>query len=161
VAARNNIHFYGNQINTIVTQQDILSTTLTTIKIRVPDILNSVKSVIIYEAAPFTATSADTFRLAAPVITSFSPVMGSAGTSVTIKGKYFDISTTVVRFGNTIAYITNVNDSVIVADVPAGVSGNVRISVAAKLQTTESADYFNVTNPKINGITPLSGTFND
>ena len=146
---------------TIVLQQDILSTTLTTIKIRVPDILSTIKSVIIYEAAPFTVTSADTFRLAAPVITSFSPVIGSAGTPVTIKGKYFDITSTVVQFGNTLAYITNVNDSVIIADVPANLSGNVKISVSAKLQTTVSAGYFNVTNPKINGVSPLSGTFND
>ena len=41
------------------------------------------------------------------------------------------------------------------------ISGNVKISVSAKLQTTVSTGYFNVTNPKINGVSPLSGTFND
>ncbi len=144
-----------------VQPQDILSTTLNTIKIRVPGNIIDIKSTFIYEAEPFSITTADTFRLAAPVISSFSPVSGPSGTSVTIKGKYFDVIAPEVFFGGLPAVITGVNDSVIVAIVPPDLEGNVKIAVKARLQTAITTGYFDVKNPKITGIAPLSGTFND
>ena len=41
------------------------------------------------------------------------------------------------------------------------ISGKVKISVQAKTQTAVSTGYFDVTNPKISNVFPLSGTFGD
>lgn len=161
-ASLNTIYFNDNNVIYIKVQpEDILSTTINIIKIKVPSNIIDIKSTIIYEAEPFSVTSTDTFRLAAPVISSFSPATGPSGTSVTIKGKYFDVIAPEVFFGGLSAVITGVNDSVIVAIVPPDLTGNVKIAIKAKLQTAVSSGYFDVKNPKITGISPLSGTFND
>jgi hypothetical protein len=125
----------------------ILSSNTKTLTAQVPNSLSSEKSIITYKAVPFTITSADTFRLAAPVIKSFSPVSGLAGTTVTIKGKYFGTNyKPVVRFGTTSAVLTSYNDSVIVAKVPSTVPGPLKISVATWKQTI-SVDDFTILNP--------------
>jgi hypothetical protein len=160
VATLNKVAFRNIQGNFLYPAY-IISAALNSIKVQVPNTLSEINSFIAYEVSPFVITSRDTFKLSPPVINSFLPVSGPPGTLVTIKGKYFDIISPGVLFGALDASISSVNDSVIVAAVPAGVDGNVLISVGSRSQTVTSTDYFNVTNPKISSVFPLSGTFND
>ncbi len=139
----------------------IVSLSINSLKIKVPQSLNDIKSVLIYTSDPFKITSLDTFHLAAPVIESFSPVKGPSGIDVTIKGKNFDVSNPNVLFGDIPAGISAVNDSTIIAKVPYTISGKVKISIQAKTQTAVSSGYFDITNPKINNVFPLSGSFDD
>jgi IPT/TIG domain len=154
VTARNS--FYFNNSKAIV-----VSSSQNTVKIKVPYSLSDVKSNIVYKVDPFTIVASDTFRLSPPVINTFTPLSGPTGTAVTIKGKYFDVMSTVVKFGNTSATVSSLNDSVIVAIVPSGIGGDLKISVVGRSQSVISSDYFGVTNPKITDVSPLSGTFND
>ena len=63
----------------------------------------------------------------APAISNFSPTSGQKGTFVTIFGSNF-VSATAVRFGGVLAdTILFKNDTVIVAVVGAGASGNVSV----------------------------------
>jgi hypothetical protein len=152
--SRNSVYF--DNISAAIT-----STSAKELKVQVPDGLSAIKSKIIYKAEPFTITSADTFRLNAPVITSFSPVKGPSGSTVVIKGKYFKSWDTSVKFGTIAGTITSNNDSIINVTVPSGINGPCKISVKVKLQTTISSADFTVANPKITTVSPLTGTFND
>ena len=143
------------------TAAEILTVGRSTIKIKVPSTLSDSKSLVFYNVDPFSVKAADTFRLADPVIYSFTPVSGPSGTIVTIKGKYFDMLSTAVRFGTEPAYISGRNDSVLVVIVPNGIDGQVRISVESRSATVVSSDYFDVTNPRISSISTFSGTFGD
>src|SRR5260370_27480551 len=57
-----------------------------------------------------------------PVITSFTPTAGIAGTSVTITGKNFDVdpAKNVVYFGGAKASVTSATATQLIATVPAG-----------------------------------------
>ena len=154
VTARNSFYFNNAQAT-------VLSSSRNTITVKVPYSLSDVKSNIVYKVDPFTIIASDTFRLFPPVISSFTPLSGPSGTAVTIRGKYFDVMSTAVKFGNMTATVSRLNDSVIVAVVPTGIDGDLKISIMGRSQTVISSDYFDVTNPKITDISPLSGTFND
>lgn len=154
IASRNSVSFNG-------VNGTIKSATAKEIKVQVPIALSSIKTKIIYSAVPFTIATVDSFRLRGPVLKTFSPLSGPGGTVVTIKGKYFSVGNSTVLFGNTPGVISTMNDSTIYAKVPTAVIGPVKISVKAKLQTIISSEDFNITNPKIISVYPLSGTFND
>jgi hypothetical protein len=165
----NTIKLDGN-FNTIVSRNsvffdDVQATIVTSsakeLKVRIPESLSKIKTNIVYNVTPFTVVSADTFRLEAPLISTFSPSAGPGGTAVEIKGKYFSISNTSVMFGSARAVILFINDSIINVTVPERINGPVKISVSSKLQSVVSDDYFTVTNPVITSVIPLSGTFND
>src|SRR5205807_474769 len=104
-----------------------------------------------------TASSASSFTvLNPPTITSFTPVSGPAGTSVTISGTNFT-GATAVRFGGTSAVFTVNSATAIQATVPAGASSG-PISVTTPGGTTNSASSFTVVNPPtITSFAPSSG----
>jgi hypothetical protein len=166
-----NILTLTGQFNTISSRNSVLlnsspvtiiSTSPTALKVQIPASLSDIKSKVVYKADPFIITSADSFRLLPPLIKSFSPSSGAAGTTVTIKGKYFGVtSTPVIMFGTIAATVTNFNDSVIYTSVPSTGFGPVKISVTAKLQKVLSESEFNLTNPSINSVFPITGTFDD
>jgi hypothetical protein len=154
IASRNSV-FFDN------VQATIVSTSSKELKIQVPAALSKIKTNIIYKATPFTMVATDTFRLKGPVINSFSPVSGPSNADITIKGKYFSSGNTTIKFGTTSGVITSMNDSTLIVKVPAGIHGPVKIIITVKLQSVTSSSDFIATNPKINSISPLSGTFND
>ncbi|MDD7963308.1 phage tail tube protein [Microbacterium thalli] len=77
----------------------------------------------------------------APKITSVTPPSRAAGQQVTITGSGF-MGATDVKFGTTSASAyTVVNDSTIIAVVPAGTAGNVNVTVVTPAGTSPNAPY--------------------
>lgn len=142
-------------------QATVISTSRNTVTIKVPESLSQIETHIIYKVTPYAISSSGTFKLKAPLIKTFSPVSGPSKSTVTVKGKYFNVGNTSVKFGSESATISSMNDSTLIVLVPAGINGPVKISVKAKLQTIISSEDYIVKNPKIMSIYPLSGTFND
>jgi uncharacterized protein (TIGR03437 family) len=109
-----------------------------------------------------TATSASSFTVtppSPPAISSFSPISGVVGASVTITGANF-IGASDVKFNTTSVTSFTVNSSTqITATVPAGaITG--KISVTAPGGTAQSGPDFTVNSsspPTISSFTPTSG----
>lgn len=123
--------------------------------VRVADLDNDAKNDIL--VGNFDRLTVLRNRLFEPAITSFSPSFGSLGTTVTIHGKNFD-STKTVLFGETPAYSFRVeNDSTITATVGDGSSGF--ITVTDPVASSISAAFFSyvVKTPTITSLTPAEG----
>lgn len=73
----------------------------------------------------------------APVVSSFNPTSGPAGTSVTIDGSYFD-DVTNVRFNGVDASFTVNSCTQIVAIAPATTVGNIRVTTSCGTDSTDS-----------------------
>ena len=74
-----------------------------------------------------------------PVITTFDPTSGAAGTAVTIGGSNFTGATN-VAFNGVVATFSNVTDTSISATVPAGaLSGPISVSTPAGLATSTNS----------------------
>ena len=83
-----------------------------------------------------TGTSAGTFTVTGPKITSFSPTSGPVGTSVTLLGSNFT-GVTSVRFNGTAAAFTFVNDGLVTTSVPGGATtGNITLTTPSGTATT-------------------------
>lgn len=81
-----------------------------------------------------------------PVIYSFSPASGPAGTVVTIKGQHFSTTATnnVVYIGSVKAPVLTATDSSLIIKIPGGASGKV-ITVTANSLTGYAQGSFNIT----------------
>lgn len=105
------------------------------------------------------------FILPPPVINSFSPQKGFAGTRVIISGSYFSSSplNNYVTFDGIQAQVTAASTSTLVVIAPAGVtSGKIQVGVGA-WQATSSAD-FQVVDIPLSGLAafyPCDGNAND
>lgn len=112
---------------------------------------------------PLTGTA--NFILPPPVINSFSPQKGFAGTRVTISGSYFSSTpaNNYVTFDGIQAQVTSASTSTLVVIAPSGVTtGKVRVGVGA-WQATSSAD-FQVIDIPLSGLAafyPCDGNAND
>src|SRR5437773_1472528 len=104
-----------------------------------------------------TTTSANNFTVVPPpAITSFTPMSGRVGTSVTINGTGFT-GATAVTFNGSTASFTLASDTTIQATVPVGATTG-PISVTTPGGTTTSANNFTVVPPPaITSFTPMSG----
>ena len=98
-----------------------------------------------------TATSAGSFTvipLPPPVITSFSPLSGPIGTSVTITGTNFNTTAAnnIVFFGATMATVANATSTSLTVSVPTGATyQNISVLNTANGLSGSSAKPFNVT----------------
>ncbi|HEX3989191.1 MAG TPA: IPT/TIG domain-containing protein, partial [Verrucomicrobiae bacterium] len=92
-----------------------------------------------------------------PIITDFSPVLGPAGSPVTIDGINFTSATT-VKFGTVTASPKLVGDTQLSVLVPAG-AVSAAISVSGNSTTDTTTSNFTVTSiqPVITSTVPLSG----
>ncbi|MBJ7253735.1 MAG: IPT/TIG domain-containing protein, partial [Sphingomonadaceae bacterium] len=110
-----------------------------------------------------TATRANAFTYSQPpTIVSVSPNSGApaGGTSVTINGSNLT-GATAVNFGTVPATsFTVTNSNAITAITPPGVAGFVNVSVTTPAGTATQPSAFNYasTEPKINGVSPGSGS---
>jgi large repetitive protein len=104
-----------------------------------------------------TATSGTNFTVTgtAPVISSFNPVSGNVGTTVTIHGSNFG-GVNSVKFNGTAAVFTFVNSGKVTAVVPSGATTG-KITLTTPSGTATSAGVFTVSGPKITGFNPGSG----
>jgi len=105
-------------------------------------------------------TSAEkTFTVHLPTIAALSPAAGTAGTAVTVKGKYFGPvqgSSSVTFNGVPVTAYASWSDTVIKCTVPSGVTTGpvvVRTSVG-----TSAGKTFTVHLPSITSLTPAAGT---
>jgi len=111
-----------------------------------------------------TTNSGTTFTVTAsaadpPIITSFSPASGPAGTTVTIVGSNFgsDIASNIVMFGTVAATVTSATSEQLSVVVPL-VSANQPIYVTVNGLTAYSSTSFIFTFPPvITSFSPLSG----
>jgi hypothetical protein len=104
-----------------------------------------------------TGTSSTNFSVTStgPSISSFSPVSGNVGTTVTIHGTNFT-GVTSVKFNGTSASFTFVNSTKVTAVVPSGATTG-KITLTTPAGTATSSGTFTVTGPKITGFNPTSG----
>ncbi|MDO7884562.1 IPT/TIG domain-containing protein [Hymenobacter cheonanensis] len=104
-----------------------------------------------------TGTSATSFTVLSPAISSFTPTSGGQSVSVTITGVNFT-GATAVRFNGALApgYVVN-SDTQITVNVPAGASTG-PITVTTPSGTATSATSFTVLAPAISSFSPTSGT---
>ena len=103
-----------------------------------------------------TVSSATAFTLvnqSTPVITTFAPLSGSEGTSVTIDGSF--TNTTAVKFNGATAVFTVVSSSRIIATVPAGATTGFITVITAGGTATSRSNFFIAS--QISGFTPSSG----
>ncbi|OQP59404.1 hypothetical protein A3860_37745 [Niastella vici] len=99
------------------------------------------------------------FKLAGPpVITSFTPTSGKAGTTVTITGTQLGKTTAVSFGGIPVTSFTVVNDTSITAIVGDGASGNVSVTTA---YGTGALAGFTHLAPAITSFTPLAAGSGD
>ncbi len=88
----------------------------------------------------------------APVVISFSPVGGPAGTPVTVGGTHFT-GATAVRFGSTPASFSVTSDTFVQTVVPAGaITGPISVQT---IQGTGTSSSSFLIAPQINLVTPL------
>jgi YD repeat-containing protein len=92
-----------------------------------------------------TASSSTPFTVGsdAPSITSFTPVIGTAGTTVTISGTNFETTTyaNLVKFNGTSSVVTVASPTSLTTTVPTGATSG-RISNTTTIGTGVSNDYF-------------------
>ncbi len=108
-----------------------------------------------------TATSPTNFTITgtAPTITSFNPLSGNVGTTVTIHGTNFT-GVNSVKFNGTAAAFTFVTSAKVTAVVPTGATTG-RITLSTPAGTATSPTNFTVSGPKITGVNPDSGNIGD
>ncbi|WP_132051187.1 MBG domain-containing protein [Pseudocnuella soli] len=108
----------------------------------------------LYLATPKTFTL--TVNAQKPVISSFSPTSGPAGTTITIDGSYFTGATAVSIGGVPVTGFTVQSNTRIVATVPAGtINGAIAVTTAAGTGTS-SASFSSALPPAITSFTPTS-----
>jgi YD repeat-containing protein len=99
-----------------------------------------------------TATSSTPFTVGsdAPVITSFTPGIGAAGTVVNISGSNFDSTPSAnrVAFNGTRSTVTAATSSALTTTVPAGATSG-RISDTTPVGNGVSSDYFFIPPPPL------------
>jgi hypothetical protein len=93
-------------------------------------------------------------RILPPVISSFTPTLAGAGTSITITGAHLNYVTS-VSFGGVPASFTIVDETTIKAVVATGASG--AVSVTSNGGTASLAGFVFIPPPVITSFTPTSG----
>ena len=134
----------------------IKPTTVTATSITVAVPANAVSGLISVETPVSTGVATGTFAVASAAISSFSPALGAAGTTVTITGANLS-GATAVRFGATpAASFSVVSATTITATVPANlISGPISVTAPAGIATA-SADF--AAPPTISSFTPTTAS---
>jgi len=99
-----------------------------------------------------------------PIIRSFSPLEGTGGDTITIKGHYFSglAKANVIKFGSVQSTVLTSTDSTIQCIVPnLNANQSYSISVNVTGNSTTSEINFHVLQPRIESMTPLKGIFGD
>ncbi|ELR68730.1 hypothetical protein C900_05913 [Fulvivirga imtechensis AK7] len=105
-----------------------------------------------------TTVSSDSFKVIyAPIIQSFLPEKGTAGTEVTIAGSNFCPQNIEVKFNGVLADVVQAAPSALKVTVPVGATTG-SISITCNGLTAESQDHFTViSSPVIESFSPAIG----
>jgi hypothetical protein len=152
----NGAHFTGLQsVKFNGTNSPSISATSDTIcNATVPNGVTTGPLTITTSAGTYTTSN---YFYVAPVVTSFSPAFGRAGTNVILKGTNFTAATR-VAFGTVTAAFTIVNNNQINTTVPVGAAdGPVRVTAPAG-QFISSSNF--IVLPEITDMSPIAGNVN-
>lgn len=107
-----------------------------------------------------TATSASSFSIPAPTITSFAPTQAPVGSQVTITGTNFSLNPlndNQVSFNGTYTNIISSDGTHLVVNVPYGAStGKIQVQTSGG-QTLSAGDFTVLPDPNVTSAAPLSG----
>ena len=103
-----------------------------------------------------TGSLAGFIYLTPPIISSFNPTSGPAGTLVTITGSNFTGSTSVKFGGSAASSFTIVSPTTITATIGLGLTGNISITNPSGTGSLGTFTYVPGTAPVITSINPLS-----
>lgn len=103
-----------------------------------------------------TATKTGYIFVAIPVVSSFMPLTGNTGTSVTIRGSNFTGATSVLFGVSQASSFTVVNSTTITAIVGYGSSGNVKVVTPGGSSSKAGFTYY--FSPILYGFSPNSGS---
>lgn len=95
-----------------------------------------------------------------PSPNQFNPKLGLPSAAITLFGKNFDVDGLVVKFGNTVATTSGVTGSQLVAAVPAGLTGPLKITIQTNGGVVTSDDNFTAVAPSVPTFDPASNQFN-
>lgn len=164
IAANNIVQFTGT-----TTQVTPASASETSLAVIVP--IGAAFGPISVTTAGVTATSATNFVLmtsgSSAAITSFLPVSGNVGSSVTIVGSNFDATkeNNIVTFNGTRATVTSASATSLTVIVPDAISGNITVSTPGAGGTAVSHLTFGITStitaPTVKSFLPLRGAVGD
>gem|GEM_PF-2990590 len=91
----------------------------------------------------YSKTTSNLLIVLNPYITSFSPNHGSAGTLVTLKGRFSgNLNYNKILFNGVASTISSSNKDQIVVYVPSGLSGNTNITISVNGKTLTTSDTF-------------------
>ena len=158
IPANNVVKFFNNKTATVT------ASTATSITVTVPP--GTITGKISVTTNCITVQSVTDFTIGAstfPTITSFTPVSGLVGITVTISGTNFSTTpvNNTVKFNGTTAVVTASTTTSITTTVPASATtGKIAVTVAGN--TANSTNDFTVTTPlpTITSFTPVSGQVN-
>ena len=152
--ATNNLVSVGNLVCKVI------SAATTRLVVQIPSRYSSGSFPISVSVFNQKVISTSNFILVGPTINSFTPLIGGAGTVVTILGSNFSIlsSGDSVRFGSLAALVTSSSAAqltVIVPQVP--LAGLVNLSVTVNQVTAIAGTQFNVSGPTVATFSPTTG----
>ena len=146
--SRNRVYFGGSQASVINSDRKLL-------KVIVPGTIQNISETIKLNAQLQDAVYPNNFQLAAPEITSISPLNATFRDEVTISGNNFDheLSRNKVYFGNIEATITYADKNTLKVQVPDGLeSSSEKIKVEAQLQEDVYEENFQLLPPEISFV---------
>jgi hypothetical protein len=152
-AAQNVVKFGNN------TTAEVIDATTTELVVAVPEL--AVTGTISVTVNGATATSAESFTILAPTITSINPMIGGQGSTVSIKGTNFSTTEAFdkVKFNNVSATVTAATSDELTVTVPAGATtGKITVTVG-NTTVTSVADFYICNGPEL-GISAGSATAN-
>lgn len=134
----------------------VLSVTMDSIKVVVPEALLEAPVSITYRFSRFEAESPLKIDLPAPRIDNVTPVTEYAGGYVTITGDYFIRDLTTVSFNDEVSKRIYESRTSILCEAAGNITGEVRLSVSVSGRTTEYGEPFVLTNPEVLSFAPQS-----
>jgi hypothetical protein len=139
------------------------SSTATTLTLMVPD--GAVTGKIKVTVNGVSTTSEDDFTVLEPAITSFTPLHGVPGATVTINGSNFSTTEAdnTVKFNGTTATVVTASETQLTVTVPAGTTGKITVMHAGRTATSTD-DFEMIKDLPRNGLIafyPFSGNAND
>lgn len=164
----NGAHFdlpdFRNKVHLGNIEASVFNSDRTQLNFIVPPTIESPSESITLTAQLQEVTHSENFQLAAPEITSITPLSATFGDEVTINGNNFDFDLTrnKVFFGNIEAQINYADPNTLIAIVPNDLeSSSESIKVMAQLQETTFNQNFELIQPIITFVPPNVYTEDD